>query len=215
MMKSIKIVPMLIMVSLVFASGCFIQSLHPFYTDKTKIAIPPHIVGHWMPTDADGGENEGEAPWLFSDGKITSHHKVGEKCHSAVYFKVKDVLFVDVEAGESTYGGDEDDTWLNAHRLSVHQVYKVVTNQNEMVFYPLDFGWVAKQIQAGVFKLSYYRSTSMSVEEQEKAPIVLTEKSEKLSEFLESCIAHPDAFKGEAYRYTFRKVPKDNKNEEF
>ena len=205
MMKCVKIVPAMALLSLMFVVGCFVQSLYPFYTDKTKIAIPPHIAGHWEPIE---GEEEGGRPWIFSEETITSYHKKVELKQAAVFFKVDDVLFLDVQAGSSIFA--EENIWQNAHRLSVHQVYKVETNRNEMTLFPLDFDWVKRELQSGAVKLSYYRPVSEqknTKDDEDAVPIVLTENSEKLTEFLKYCIANPDAFRGEAIRYVFRKVP--------
>lgn len=228
-MKCVKIVPMVALLSLMFVAGCVVQSLYPFYTDKTKIATPPDILGHWEPIK---GEEEGGKPWLFSEGAITSYHKGVELTQLAVFFKVDDVLFVDVSAQEPLFNALEESMWKNAHLLSVHQVYKVVTNRNEMTLYPLDLEWVEKQLESGAVKLSYHKPAASEFKKAfeearddkgEKvfgenmddgpnpAPIVLTEKSEKLTEFLKYCIANPAAFDGEDMRYVFRKVPDQEK----
>ena len=210
MMRHITMVPVMALLSVMLLTGCWVQSLYPFYTDQTRIAIPAHIVGQWVLTDEEG-DDQGSKPWSFSEGKIHSHYKGVEMSSEAVFFKVDDVLFVDVEGGESVFvkGDDLEDIWLNAHRHSVHQVYKVETTDNEMTLLPLDIDWVLKQIESGAVKLSYYRPAPKSENEDNKNPIILTENSEGLTHFLKYCITKPAAFKGEeVIRYTFRKVEK-------
>jgi len=199
-MKRITVVPMMALLSLMVVAGCFVQSLYPYYTDKTKIAMPAHIIGCWSPKEAEDSEL-----CEFSDGMFSFSHEGRRTVYEAVFFKVDDVLFVDLLGAPSD--SEADNVWLNAHRLNVHQVYKVVTDNNEMVLHPLDFKWVEGQIQSGAVKLSYCRPAAKS--KDDPGPIVLTECSEGLNEFLKQCIANPAAFSGvsgEGICYTFRKV---------
>ena len=205
-MIRVTMVPVMVLLSLMLLAGCWVQSLYPFYTDKTRIAIPDSINGAWnlIGEGKDDIARGYPEPWLFSDKEIICYERGVKVSLVSVYFKVEDVLFVDVQAGRSF--SEEGNRWLSAHQLSVHQVYKVVVKGEQMVLYPLDFEWVEEQIKSGAIKLSHHKPDKPVTESKyADAPLVLTENSEGLTKFLKHCIANSGAWNDEI-SYTFRKV---------
>ena len=183
--------------ALALVSGCYVQSLHPFYTDETKIPIPENILGHWnlvRENDRDMTENYPEA-WKFSEEEIICYD-VGVMANlKSVFFEVDGVLFLDVQAGSSSGNG-----WLNVHLLSVHQAYKVETNENEMAIIPLDYKWLREQTQTGALRVAHF----IPEPDDKYSSVLLTDKPERLAELMKICATNSAAFS--EVRYTFRKL---------
>ena len=99
--KTMKI-KLLLLLSCVLLSGCYIQSLNKFYTDDRKVELP-QIEGAWLPTVQIGQDvsNKNISPWVFTEDKIESYdvdNKFAEL--EVVYFKIDDSLFMDFSAGK-------------------------------------------------------------------------------------------------------------------
>ena len=221
-MNRIKSIIAIAAFPLIFLTGCHIHSVFPFYTEETKIPIPTDIEGYWSlirEGATDDISEENPEPWEFSEQEIICYEGETKASLLSEWFQVDDVLFVDIKAGESLSGENEPNGWFEAHRVSVHQAYKVVTNGNEMTFYPLDRDWVRKQLRSGAVKIPHYMAESNSSGRfsPDTSETVLTGNSEELTEFLRYCIAHPEAFGalgGEIY-YTFRQVSNDKQDKAF
>ena len=91
-------------VLLIILTGCIIQSFHPFYTDKSKIALP-QLNGDWDLVRAWGETAEqGSGPWRIHDDKIKTIDDKGLTAMIHVtFFKVGDRLFCDSIEGEQRH----------------------------------------------------------------------------------------------------------------
>jgi hypothetical protein len=62
-------------VLLIFLSGCIVQSFYPFYTDKSKVALP-QLNGEWDAMVAAFGEKQDTTnvpPWQISGDQIVAY----------------------------------------------------------------------------------------------------------------------------------------------
>ena len=139
-------------------SGCFVQSIHPFYTDAARIAMP-QVFGEWDLQRA-AGENvatNGIKPWTFSDGGKTNctilvHDKENTPANiSAVFFKVANRTYCDFTAG------DPENTKLNAYWVwnlrAIHTVYQVDAKGDDLKLKPMDYEWFTKAVEKGEIKV--------------------------------------------------------------
>ena len=176
-------------------TGCFIQSIHPFYTDAARVKMP-EALGDWILVAATGEDLSTNAirPWVFSEGdkeryNILVHDKENAPAQiKAVFFKVGEHAFCDFTAGEL---GDE--TKLNVYWVwnvrSVHTVYRVDKGENELKLIPLDFQWVSKSVDDKELSLPYIKE-----EGNHDAIPLFTAMPNQWEEFLKAHGASTNAF---------------------
>lgn len=135
-------------------SGCFIQSIHPFYTEETKVKLDT-INGEWLSVVQSGKnvENKKISPWSFKDETLITYDEKNIKSKlECTYFKAGNNLFIDTIAGEP-------DTEANAFWVAgialVHTVCKVTLNKNTLELTPINFDWFEKRIKEKKLDLSY------------------------------------------------------------
>jgi hypothetical protein len=141
-------------VLLVFLSGCLVQSIHPFYTDKSKVALP-QLNGQWDLVTAWGkAASTNVPPWQISDNEIVAYDPDSQPSRvQVVFFKLDKTLFCDTTAGTI---GDIKVPWYWAwHVFPVHTVTKVETNANSLVFTPLDLDWLTNRVATGKVSLPH------------------------------------------------------------
>ena len=83
-------------------TGCFIQSIYPFYTEETKVELN-EINGEWVSIVQLGDDVEKKkiTPWSFSNKSIVSYDEKNIKSKiDCTYFKVGENLFIDTKADE-------------------------------------------------------------------------------------------------------------------
>jgi hypothetical protein len=139
---------------LIFLAGCIVQSFYPFYTEKSKVALP-QLNGEWDAVVAFG-ENQDATnvpPWQISGDQITAFDPDSSqpsRIH-VVFFKVGGQLFCDSMAGKLD---DKQVPWYWVwHVCPVHTVTKVEMIGNVLIFRPLDLDWLTDGVAKGKLSL--------------------------------------------------------------
>ncbi|HUI06589.1 MAG TPA: hypothetical protein VL486_06250 [Verrucomicrobiae bacterium] len=146
-MKRVWLVPLVLM------AGCIVQSFHPFYTARSKTALP-QLNGDWDLVTAWGeSPKRASAPWQIHDDKIKTIDDQGLVATIDVtFFKVDGRLFCDSIAGD--LGDDAKVSWYWAwHARPAHTVSKVETSDGRLVFKPLDLDWLTNAMAKGQISL--------------------------------------------------------------
>mgnify|MGYP006301142081 CR=1 FL=1 len=81
------------------ATGCVVQSFHPFYTEKTRIKTPLSIRGKWKPVAGISEDRKAEKdirPWTFSKDTALLYdaENTPSECE-AIFFKVGERVYCD------------------------------------------------------------------------------------------------------------------------
>ena len=138
----------------VLLAGCIVQSFHPFYTDKSKVALP-QLNGEWDAVTAFGEKVDAtnSPPWHISGDQIIAYDSdsLSSKVQ-VVFFKLSGQLFCDSTAGD--IGDSKTPEYWAWHVRRIHTVTKVETNCDLLTFKPLDIDWLTNGIAAGRVSLS-------------------------------------------------------------
>ena len=132
-----------------FLSGCYVQSLHPFYMEETRIEYR-EIEGQWQPVDDD----EGETPWTFEKNTILTYQDDVPSEIEVRYFEVDGLLFADWTAGDLDDEAPPNLFWAT-HVVPTHSVFRVDLDEQTLALTPLDIDWLDKALKAGVLSLSH------------------------------------------------------------
>jgi hypothetical protein len=140
-------------------TGCVVQSVHPFATQKTKKRLPG-IEDKWrlvsIGKSGKKKENMGDEPWAFSRRDIRAPGGIEKKSPGAafdvVYFEVKNTVFASITAGDP---GDSANEWWLLHVIPVHELCRVDLDDDKLVLTPLDSEWLKKKIRSKKVSLSH------------------------------------------------------------
>ncbi len=184
-------------------SGCFMQSLQPFYSQQMVVQMP-ELSGKWLLVSA-GNENVTKKypePWIFDQSTLRTFDKGVASLLNVVWFRIDDALFADFSASDS-----EQTTQLNAwwtmHSISVHSVCKVLIDKETLSLIPLDGEWISKAIDKREIPLSYALVGGKSDH------YVLTSSSQELAAFLKKYRHSPEAFPMDNAHVLRRILPKE------
>lgn len=133
-------------------SGCYVQSLHPFYLAETQIEFP-EIAGPWQPVDETTKEPEG-TPWTFEKNTIITFHDDVASEIEVHYFEVEGRVFADWTAGDLDDEAPPNPYWVT-HVVPTHSVFRVRHTEQALVLTPLDIDWLDKALKAGDLSLSH------------------------------------------------------------
>ena len=198
-MKTHRLVCVLAMVSLV--SGCYVQSLHVFYSDETRTAVPG-IVGEWESKIQLGKEltEKNITPWTFTEDRIETYdteNRYGEL--EVVYFKVDGTLFVDFTAGEPFRDAEfNTSVYWGAGITRVHSLCKVEQKEEQLTLTPLNIQWFSDRIEKDMLDLPYVKPVGPD------RNFVFTATPEQWQQFLDEHKDDRDVFNPK-YRFVFRK----------
>lgn len=182
-------------ITVLMLSGCFIQSLQPFYAPDTVVDVPD-LIGEWRLVQA-GGDNVSAKypePWLFTGTLIRTYEKGISSTLRVAWFRVDDTLFADLSADDRS-GGNHNAFWA-MHAIPVHSVCKVELDGSSLRLIPLDGDWLLKKIVARELMLTY---TLIGGKDDHYA---LTSPAKDLSAFLRYYRKSAEAFPlGNAYEF--------------
>jgi hypothetical protein len=142
---------------LVLMTGCIVQSLYPFYTDKSKVTLPG-LNGDWDCLVAFGDKQEATnvPPWQITDDKIIPYDPDSQTATiRVVFFKVNGQLFCDSFAGD--IGNSKVPSYWYWHVRPVHTITKVETNADQLVLKPLDLVWLTNLVASSKVSLPHVR----------------------------------------------------------
>lgn len=123
-------------------SGCYVQSLHPFYIKSATINFT-EIGGEWKVIKH--GERyipfSEEIPWRFHERYIEIADDKGVRSRIEVaYFKLSDEVFMDSTADDPERQGGLGKYWV-AHVYPIHMLCKVVMKEDTLTLLPLSYDW--------------------------------------------------------------------------
>jgi hypothetical protein len=172
----------------VLLSGCFIQSVQPFYLTGMMAEVPD-LIGEWRLVRAGSDDVTAKypQPWLFTSTVIRTFEKGIPSTLRVVWFKVDDTLFADLSADERDYDGKLN-MWWSMHAIPVHSVCKVQLENGMLSLIPLDGDWLLKKITRQEIALSYV------VVGDKGDHYALTSSPQELSAFLKHYRQNPEAF---------------------
>jgi hypothetical protein len=177
---------------LIGLAGCIVQSFHPFYTDKSKVAVP-QLNGEWDAVTAFGEKVDATnvPPWRISDNEIVVYDddSLSSRIH-VTFFKLGKTLFCDSIPSNNDNGTNDVKvpSYCAWHLRSVHTVTKVETNANSLTFIPLDLGWLTNRIAMGKVALPH-----LARSEDDNWPL-FTAKSAEWEKFLTEYANATNAF---------------------
>ena len=142
-------------VLLIFLSGCLVQSFHPFYTDKSKVALPG-LNGEWDAVTIWGDKAATNLPpWRISGNELVAYDSATPSSKIRVtFFKVGERLFCD-SAADDVGDGPKLPSYLAQHLRGVHVITKIETNEDTLAFLPLDYDWLTVCLGEGKALLPY------------------------------------------------------------
>lgn len=183
-------------------SGCFIQSLQPFYAEPMRVEVPD-LIGEWrlVRAGSDDVTTRYPQPWLFTSTVIQTYDKGVPSPLRVVWFKVGDTLFADLSADERAYDGKLN-AWWSMHAVPVHSVCKVLLDGDTLSLIPLDGDWLLKGIARKEIVLAH------SAVDGKGDHSLLTAPTEELIAFLKKYQGNPEAFPdGNAHVFRLVKRP--------
>lgn len=177
----------IMLATLLMSSGCFIQSLDPFYTADQATELPD-IAGSWTPTLKMGDEVKAvnAEPWLFTKTTIKTIDDGSSGLLKVTYFKVGETTFADIMPSDDA--DDTNNVYFNLHLLPVHSVCKVELKDDELTMIPLDGDWLIKQLKSKSIALPH---KVLSTDEDH---VVLTATTKELNKFLKTTATNENAF---------------------
>jgi hypothetical protein len=139
----------------ILLAGCIVQSFHPFYTDKSKVALP-QLNGEWDAVTAFGDKVDAtnSPPWHISGDQIIAYDSDSSSSRvQVVFFKLSGQLFCDSTAGD--IGDSKTPLYWAWHVRRIHTVTKVETNGDLLTFKPLDLEWLTNRVTTGKVSLPH------------------------------------------------------------
>lgn len=176
-MKMLKtLVPVAVLLLLV--SGCYVQSINPYYTDEDLVKDDA-LIGTWLVKDNSSDKQE---EWAFENNEDNSLvlRITKEDATDTVKvrtFELNGVKLMDLYPGES--GIDPQTHFISAFQwVPVHLLakYEVDAEQGQLLVYPLSVEW---------FKdMALKRKLDIEYTVYEKNQVLLTADSAQIREFL-------------------------------
>lgn len=139
----------------VLLSGCFMQSIHPFYTDASLVDVP-EISGSWRLISQGSEDLSGKyrEPWHFGKDKIETYEKGVNSSLDVKYFRVEGTLFADLISSkpDETKGPN---FWWMLHVLPMHSVCRVHISGDTVSFTPLNGDWLTRKLKDKAIALPF------------------------------------------------------------
>lgn len=157
-------------------TGCYVQSLNPFYTKKVVIDFP-EIVGDW--NVIQHGNNyipyAKQEPWRFKKNSVEIVDDKGiQSLMRTTYFKFGDTVFMDSTPTDPEEQSGVGKYWV-AHVYPVHLLCKVIVEGDTLTLMPLNYDWFEKNKNSLRNEIPY-----IEIDE----PMMFTATSEQWMSFL-------------------------------
>ncbi len=157
----------------ILATGCWVRSLHPIYTEKDLI-FDENLVGTWEMVDKDGNE---KATMIFHRLEKTAYRlSYGEKGDTAEFevhlTRIGERTFLDLypELPADYQGVDA------AHVVRAHGIVRIAIGKDETRFELLDHEWLKGALEKEKLGLAY---------QIVDGAVILEASTEELRAFLE------------------------------
>lgn len=179
-------------------SGCIVGSQNPFYTPDL-VVDKAELYGKWFFDErVKPGEN---SPLVLSAGKLTLYDDSGAPADAKLtFFQVDGVLFADIFPEKGQIKAELVGDLAPVHLISL------VKYENEKLFLnPMDYDWLAKEVEAGTIKLPYTKAGP-------NTDILFTASSAQWVEFLKAHHKDPKMFPSQTEGWLIRKPPQEKKS---
>lgn len=194
--------------TLLLLSGCFVQSISPFYTDDLKTDVP-EIIGKWVPIAlGEKKDVQNVMPWTCTQNTIESYDANNNFAEIDVtYFTLENVLYVDYTAGElkDKNGKQVGNTYWNTVMRPVHWLCKVTLSNDTLRFTPLSMGWFQDNVKNDTLPLPY-------VTQKKSDGIIITATTKQWVNFLQAYGGKKELFDEKQELVFTRKQPAQNKH---
>ncbi len=191
---------LVLLLAVVLTAGCIVQSIQPFLTEDSKVAVP-ELTGEWTLATSFGEDVAGKniKPWTFAEDKVVTYDDNGLMAPVLVqYFRVGEVLLCQSAPGDTA---DAEVNWFWAwHVVPIVTLCKVELKADTVRFLPLNLEWLKAQIAAGKLTLPH-----ISRDEKGEMPL-FTATTAQWTAFLKKYASQPEAF-DEKHVYVLKKKP--------
>jgi hypothetical protein len=195
-------VPVLMLV-LLGATGCLVQSLQPHYREKDLVPAPA-IAGHWQMVVRGSGKPSTNDSWRtweiripgpkHSFARITTHDADGRTSQlTAMFFAVAGRTYCDI-AGESTRA---ENSYWQAHFAPLHTLGRVELDGDRLRVLLLEEGFIRQAARN--------RDAAALPFVQREGGVIVTAEPDDWRAFLERHAAAPGLF-ATNNAYEFRRV---------
>ncbi|HUJ71585.1 MAG TPA: hypothetical protein VLZ30_05035, partial [Verrucomicrobiae bacterium] len=144
----------------ILLAGCIVQSFYPFYTDKSKVALP-ELNGEWDAVVTFGEKQAATnvPPWQISSDQLTAYPYDPEYSQPSkiqvTFFRLGGQLFCDSIASDIGNSGTKVPWYWAWHVRPIHTVTKVEMNADLLTFTPLDLDWLTNRVAKGKVSLPH------------------------------------------------------------
>jgi|CXWL01.1.fsa_nt_gi hypothetical protein len=179
-------------------SGCVVGSENPFYTPDL-VVDKAELYGEWFFDESRGPQEN--STLVLSPGKLTLYDDTGAPADAQLtFFQVEGVLFADIFPEKGLIK-----TELVGDSPPVHLISLVKYVDGKLFLNPMNYDWVAKEVENGNIKLPYQKTESDS-------DILFTATSSQWLEFLKVHLNDPKAFPPETEGWLTRKTSQEIKS---
>ena len=184
-----------------FLQGCFVKSLHPFYTDD-DIIFKKELIGNWTDKDSAAWEIrqhmrttglfKPDAPDKSYDISLTDNK--GSSRFIAHLFRLEDQLYLDFLPTDVSCGNN----LAGVHLIATHSLAKVDFSGGK-----ISIGWYNEEWLIGLFNKNKIRIAHERLpydpdqRNSESMQVILTARTEELQKFIIKYGNDPEAFKKE------------------
>jgi hypothetical protein len=173
--------------------GCFVKSLHPFFTEK-DVLFKPELLNTW--TDQDSGTWEIKPVKEKSNAYEMIFRKEGKVAVFFVHlFQLEGELYFDFLPLSSNAPGID---LFDLHLLPTHSVAKVaMINKDEVLIKWFNEVWLTKLFEQNRIKIAHEVIMDETPSDEEDKAYVLTASTEELQKFIIKYGNEDSAFDGD------------------
>jgi hypothetical protein len=160
-------------------TGCYVQSLHPLYSDRTTI-FDPSLNGTWVAEEDDGfvftltDTTHGAYTMICDEHGATARFQ-------AVLTDIEGLRFLDIFPEEPT----NDNGFYRDHLMRVHSILMLELTADTLSVYDFDAEWLTKMMNDGAIVLPHVLLDGA---------VLLTASTAELQAFVRMHARTPEAF---------------------
>lgn len=132
-----RIIPLLVAAAGALSAGCYVQSLHPLYSDRTTI-FDPSLIGTWVAEEDEAFvftlEDTARGVYMLvcDEGGATARFQ-------AILVDIEGTRFLDIFPEEP----NNDNGFYRDHLMRVHSVLKLERMADTLSVYDFDAEWLS------------------------------------------------------------------------
>jgi hypothetical protein len=160
-------------------TGCYVQSLHPLYSDRTSI-FDPALIGTWV------AEEDDEFMFTLEDTTRGVYTLVCDESGAtarfqAVLAEIDETLFLDIFPEEPA----NDNGFYRDHLMRVHSILKLEQTADTLAVYDFDAEWLSTMAAEKKLALPHVLLDGA---------VLLTGTTDELQAFVRKFARTPEAF---------------------